>query len=413
MKSKIRTAIVIFVIGASRLIFAGSATWNLNPVSDDWNTPANWTPATVPNGPNDVATFGASTVTDVFISSDTSVKRVVYSAGSNSFTITAMAGTSLTLVGAGVENDSGVIQTLVADGGTNIGDAGGLVEFQNTSTADSATIIANSGPSKGIAGGEIRFSDTAKGGTARIEVFGTGELTLREASQGYVEVGSIEGDGQISLGDDGLAVGTNSHDCIFSGTILDGTNFTPLTKIGAGTLTLSGDNHYSGLTLILQGTLLVTSRTGSGTGSSGIQLNHGTFGGSGRTNDGVSVIALPGHAFISPGKDDHIGTLTCGGLGIGFNKGGVLKIKIDSASVVADKVVALNATLPGGRLLLVDEGGIALPAGTTFTVIDTSNAVIGTLVNLPDGGTITAGPNTYQANYQGGSDGRDLTLTVQ
>ena len=46
-------------------------------------------------------------------------------------------------------------------------------------------------------------------------------------------------------------------------------------------------------------------------------------------------------------------------------------------------------------------------------MIDTSNALIGTFDNLPDGGTITAGPNSYQANYQGGSDGRDLTLTVQ
>ena len=384
MKIQIQTAIVIFIMAASRLIYAGSATWNLNPVSNDWNTPANWTPETVPNGQNDVATFGVSNVTNISISSPIIVNTIVYSPGASSFTVTAPATTSLTLGGAGVQNDSGLTQDLVADGGgvggsiefirsasaagvtvisnggTSDGDTGGLVEFKNTSTAGSATIIANSGPSRGMAGGEIRFSDTATGATARIEVFGTGQLTLSEGGH-TIDVGSIEGNGQISLGADYLRVGTNSRDCIFSGTILDGTAFTPLTKIGKGTVTLSGDNHYSGLTLILEGTLLVTSRTGSGTGSSGIQLNHGTFGGSGRTNDGVSVIALPGHAFISPGKDDHIGTLTCGGLGIGFNKGGVLKIKIDSASVVADTVVALNATLPGGRLLLVDEGGIALP----------------------------------------------------
>jgi hypothetical protein len=34
-----------------------------------------------------------------------------------------------------------------------------------------------------------------------------------------------------------------------------------------------------------------------------------------------------------------------------------------------------------------------------------------TFVNLPDGGTIIAGNNTFQANYEGG-DGNDLTLTV-
>ena len=37
--------------------------------------------------------------------------------------------------------------------------------------------------------------------------------------------------------------------------------------------------------------------------------------------------------------------------------------------------------------------------------------IIGTFMNLPDGGTITAGNNTFQANYEGG-DGNDLTLTV-
>ncbi len=36
---------------------AGSATWKSNPVDSDWNNASNWKPATVPNGPNDRATF--------------------------------------------------------------------------------------------------------------------------------------------------------------------------------------------------------------------------------------------------------------------------------------------------------------------------------------------------------------------
>jgi autotransporter-associated beta strand protein len=420
----------------AQVVLAGSATWSANPVSNDWNTASNWVPATVPNGPDDVATFGASNISNISISSSITVNSIVYSAGGSSFTVTAAAATSLTFVGDGVQNDSGTTETLVADGGgvggtiefaksasaaditimsngaTAPGEAGGLVEFGDNSTASGATLIANSGQSRGAVGGEIRFSGAATGGTPRIMVLGGGQLTLRETGQGYVEVGSIEGDGQISLGDDSLAVGTNSRDCIFSGVIRDGTNFVPLYKIGAGTLTLSGANMYTGpLTVILQGTLLVTNKVGSGTGFSSVQLNHGTFGGSGVTYDGVSVIALPGHAFLSPGKDEHTGTLTTG-TGFVFNKGGGLKIKIDSALVMADKVMGLNATVTGGRIILIDEGGVALPAGTTFTVIDASNALIGTLNNLPDGGTITAGPNTYQANYKAGGDGHDLTLTV-
>jgi hypothetical protein len=46
---------------------AGSATWNLNPISGVWENTSNWTPATIPNGPADVATFGSSTITFIDI----------------------------------------------------------------------------------------------------------------------------------------------------------------------------------------------------------------------------------------------------------------------------------------------------------------------------------------------------------
>ena len=40
----------VAAIGVSNSVRAGSATWDLNPGSGDWNTATNWTPATVPNG---------------------------------------------------------------------------------------------------------------------------------------------------------------------------------------------------------------------------------------------------------------------------------------------------------------------------------------------------------------------------
>lgn len=68
--------------------YAGSATWNFNPISDDWNTAANWTPETVPNSPEDTATFGVSNVTNVSTSQPTEVKGIVFPAGASAFTIT-------------------------------------------------------------------------------------------------------------------------------------------------------------------------------------------------------------------------------------------------------------------------------------------------------------------------------------
>jgi len=46
---------------------ASSATWNLNPSSDSWNTAGNWTPATVPNAFSDIATFDVSNQTSVTV----------------------------------------------------------------------------------------------------------------------------------------------------------------------------------------------------------------------------------------------------------------------------------------------------------------------------------------------------------
>ena len=54
MKTKLLITLSLTVVTHA---YAGSATWNLNPTSSDWNTATNWTPATVPNGPTDVATF--------------------------------------------------------------------------------------------------------------------------------------------------------------------------------------------------------------------------------------------------------------------------------------------------------------------------------------------------------------------
>ncbi|MEP6636769.1 MAG: hypothetical protein ABJB97_08580, partial [Acidobacteriota bacterium] len=74
---------------------AGSATWKLDPISGDWNTAANWTPATVPNGSSDTATFGASNLTDVSLSNAVQVSEVVFGADTSAFTISASAVTGI------------------------------------------------------------------------------------------------------------------------------------------------------------------------------------------------------------------------------------------------------------------------------------------------------------------------------
>ena len=69
--------------------------------------------------------------------------------------------------------------------------------------------------------------------------------------------------------------------------------------------------------------------------------------------------------------------------------------------------------ISGARFSLHRVGQGILTPGTVFTVIDNTAAtpIAGTFRNLPDGSTFTVGPNTFQADYEGG-DGNDLTLKV-
>src|SRR5207249_376694 len=93
---------------------AGSATWKSSPASGDWNKPINWTPGTVPNGASDTATFGASSITDVFLSAVTTVDGIVFSPGASSYSIDLSAGgNELSIVGTGISNNSGTTENFL------------------------------------------------------------------------------------------------------------------------------------------------------------------------------------------------------------------------------------------------------------------------------------------------------------
>src|ERR1700741_2153990 len=125
MNSLIAAAVrcsLMFLIPA--LVYADSAQWNLNPTSGDWNTAANWTPMTVPNGPGDMATFALSNTTNISISKDTQVNGIIFtSAATNPYTVIASPELTLTISGVGIKNNSGIAQKFVTavDGSGNVG----------------------------------------------------------------------------------------------------------------------------------------------------------------------------------------------------------------------------------------------------------------------------------------------------
>lgn len=180
MKSSVLSCAIILTLALGPLSFAhaDSATWNLNPTSGEWNTAANWTPATVPNGPSDTATFASSGVTDVSISGLLQLDGIVFDLGANAFTITNKPSRGLTISGAGITNKSGVLQNFLNQEGsrgagqlyfTNGATAGDLVIYTNQTVDHSGTTISPL----------IQFEDSSTAGSAQfINMAADGGLAL-------------------------------------------------------------------------------------------------------------------------------------------------------------------------------------------------------------------------------------------
>jgi hypothetical protein len=108
MKTKL---LIILSLALAMNAYAGSATWNLNPATNDWNTATNWTPATVPNSPTDIATLDASNTTSILSSADVDLASLIFTADAPSYSIATDRKRTLTFWDEGVRNDSGVQQT--------------------------------------------------------------------------------------------------------------------------------------------------------------------------------------------------------------------------------------------------------------------------------------------------------------
>ncbi|HJU11147.1 MAG TPA: autotransporter-associated beta strand repeat-containing protein, partial [Candidatus Binataceae bacterium] len=253
-------------------------------------------------------------------------------------------------------------------------------------------------------------------GQAHVQLYGNGFLDVQQHVNVGITIGSLEGDGQVFLGGATLSIGSNNLSTTFSGVIQGNSSgfIGALTKVGTASLTLTGANSYFGTTTIEGGKLVVNNTTGSGTGSGQVQVNGGTLGGIGTiagavvigTGSGAKAILAPGQ---SKGQPD---TLTIQSP-LTFNSDGIYQCEVNSKRAVADKIVANGVTINGARLTLRDTRGFVLPQGTVIIIIGntSANPISGNFSNLADGGTVTAGANTYRANYEGG-DGNDFTLTV-
>jgi autotransporter-associated beta strand protein len=174
----------------------------------------------------------------------------------------------------------------------------------------------------------------------------------------------------------------------FRGTIQNGYNGNgpvSVTKVGSGTLTLTGTNYYTGATTISAGTLLVNS-PGTLAAASAVTVNGGTLGGNGTINGAVTVAAA---GSVAPGAS--AGTLKTGALNVSAmaNGGsGKLNFELDADTASSDQIAVTGTLTIGSDVLGLDDftftnlGGLA---SGTYTLITTTAGISGTL----DAGNLT------------------------
>jgi autotransporter-associated beta strand protein len=173
-----------------------------------------------------------------------------------------------------------------------------------------------------------------------------------------------------------------------------------LTKSGAGTLFLTGNNTYTGGSTVTGGKLSIV-----GTNSSGVTIaTGGTLGGTGTVTGAVNVLKggtlWPGvTAAEAAGITDVTVTpgdmLRAGVAKVGFGGGFVATLK---AGGVSSRLMATGTVALGGTLSL--DVTTVPNAGDVYTLIQ-AGSIAGTFAGLPEGTVFTASGRQYRISYQG------------
>ncbi|MGD0649969.1 MAG: autotransporter-associated beta strand repeat-containing protein [Verrucomicrobiia bacterium] len=189
------------------------------------------------------------------------------------------------------------------------------------------------------------------GGALKATANATGFLNALSNLSARVQAGGAK------IDDGGFAITINQP--LINDPALGATPDGGLTKLGVGTLTLTGTNDYTGGTTVSNGMLLVNNTAGSGTGTGAVTVVSGaTLGGSGTIRGPVTIAS--GGA-LAPGAS--VGTLTISN-NLVVNNGAVLQYALGSTSDLT--IVSSNLTL-GGTLNVSDAGGFGIGTYTLFT----------------------------------------------
>ncbi len=329
---------------------AQNATWSATPSTNDWNTSANWTPATVPTN---TARFGPSTITSVAINTDTSINTMRFNAAAPTYTF-AIGGGTFTIKN-GIVNNSSFLPNFTVD-------TSGRLAFRASATIGSLADGTSGGGRIRIRGvnttlfiaGDTPTTFSGRfGGTGSLELENAAALTLTGASNGG-NIGRIGGDLTLC-------------NCVTGGLTIDG-----------------GSLRVKGFTSIFGGTLAVTNG-GVLKSRSGAEID--TFPG---LTAPMTIVTGPGSTW---NVDGFFG-LAVGGFGPGaltIANGGVVNV-LSGITTIGDQFDGSSkVTVTGAGSVLNAFNGLEIGGGCGCNPVGTLTVADGGVVNSPSGTTIGVG----------------------
>jgi len=345
----------------------------------------------------------------------------------SSLNITNASTAALTLSTGGITSGTAGAKTITTSTGTItisgvIGDGSGTVAL--TQNGPGTLILSGANTYSGattINGGTLQISgadNRLPTGTALTLANTAGvtfDLNARNQIIGSLSGGGLTG-GTVDLSGHTLTVG-DSTSTTFAGVLI--ANGGRLSKVGTGTLTLTGTNSYTGGTTVGAGALFVNNTAGSGTGTGNVAVtNSGTIlGGSGTITGAVSVAA---GAKLSPGATGVGSTAIFKTGALTLSSGSFFNVDINNATAGTgyDQLRVTGSTAISGSNLVVNTGGglFGISLGQKFFAVlnDGTDGITGTFAQ---GSTVTSNNGdvfsiNYADNGDGGTSANDISLTL-
>ncbi len=329
--------LLIVVAAPLQLASAATVVWT-GATSTDFNLGSNWTGGNAPTGA-DLARFDALTARRPTVTANTSVDRLTFNIATGGWTIggsgkqitiNASGGTSIdaSATHSGTNTIDTDIYANAASGYVLVGSGGTLVFNGALNGASTAGIKAGNAPanngtvvlnasSTGFSGTySVNYGDTVIGAD---NVFGAGTFALNSTGRiiangsrsltsgiifqqaGIINLtGTLTNSGNVTLtsasqaGAGQRTVNVNGS-LTLSGAVINGANSgtgagltVNSSGTSAGTLTLSGNNTYTGSTVVSNGTLLINGDQSSATGNVTI-ASAATLGGVGTVGGATTI----------------------------------------------------------------------------------------------------------------------------